>query len=180
MDHHRSHAELLQSHGLRPTRQRVAVLATLRAVTNHPTAEELHRTIVGTDGDLSLATVYNTLQALSDVGLCRRMATSGYAHRYCAGTHEHVHLRDGATGRIVDVPTELSDRLLASVPRELLDEIARRVGGEIDGVSIQLVGSVPVPRGAVASGDALTHVAPAPGSRSTARRGAGNPGPEES
>jgi len=138
-----SESTLRRSHGVRPTPQRVAVLAALRGVTSHPTAEELHGILDRLDRSMSLTTVYNALQALGDAGLCRKIATTGHSSRYDAGTHEHVHLRDSETGEIVDVPSALSERLLAQVPPALLAEIGERLGVEVDRVSIQLVGRRP-------------------------------------
>jgi len=133
---------LLQSRGLRPTPHRVAVLAALRSVRSHPTAEQLHRLVVESDGAMSLATVYNTLQALCRAGLCHQVATTGQSARYDAGVHDHVHFRDAKSGRIVDVPETLSRRMLESISPEVLQEIGRLFNGSVESINIQVVGSL--------------------------------------
>jgi Fe2+ or Zn2+ uptake regulation protein len=132
----------LEDHGLRCTRQREAVYAALAATKSHPTAEELHQSIAF-EG-LSLATVYNTLEALTAAGLARRMPcpSGSGAARYDAQTHEHVHVAL-CDGRLVDLPPDLSDRMLSGLPRNVLDEIERRLGVRVGGVSVQVVATVP-------------------------------------
>ena len=83
-----------QRAGLRVTRQREAVYAALICTHSHPTAEDLHKTIRsrGSEPCISLATVYNTLEALSQAGLCRRVPCSCGATRFDADLKEHVHI----------------------------------------------------------------------------------------
>jgi Fe2+/Zn2+ uptake regulation proteins len=54
--------ELLQSHGLKATPQRLIVLEYLIKHQTHPTAEQIHEDLE----NISLATVYNTLDKLVD------------------------------------------------------------------------------------------------------------------
>jgi len=68
--------ELFAKHSLRCTRQRMAVYEALLSCDSHPTAEELFRLVKPRTERLSLATIYNTLEALEDVGLVRRMPTT--------------------------------------------------------------------------------------------------------
>jgi Fe2+ or Zn2+ uptake regulation protein len=132
---------LFRAHGLRCTRQREQIYAALAASKAHPTAEELHQTVRDTDGGLSLATIYNTLEAFTERGLCRRIPSpSGSGpSRFDADieNHAHVLLEDG---RLLDVPHDLSERIEAEIPAAILEEIERRLGVRIDRVSIQLAG----------------------------------------
>ena len=105
--------ELFAQHQLRCTQQRMAVYETLRASDAHPTAEELFRLVKPKTDKLSLATVYNTLDALCEAGLVRRMPTTNGCCRYDADTSEHLHIRFRDTSQIRDVPQHLSERLLA-------------------------------------------------------------------
>jgi Fe2+ or Zn2+ uptake regulation protein len=123
---------------LRHTRQRGAVYAALRATTSHPTAEELHELVRHETPGLSLATVYNTLEALCASGLCRRLPNAAGVCRFDGDVSDHVHvvLPDG---RVLDVPPEVGRRLLECVPAELVRELESRVGARLGGLGVQLV-----------------------------------------
>lgn len=124
--------------GLRHTRQREAVFAALCATDIHPTAEELHELVRQDEPGLSLATIYNSLEALSDAGLCRRLPCNGGPTRFDADLSRHVHvvLPDG---RVLDVPTELARALLAAVPPGLVADLEARTGVSMCGLGVQLV-----------------------------------------
>jgi Fe2+ or Zn2+ uptake regulation protein len=126
---------------LRCTTQRVAVYDALRGCKSHPTAEELFRIVRPRVDRLSLATVYNTLEALCGAGLAQKLPMVDGCCRFDADTSDHVHVRIRDTAELADVPSELGDRLLSSVPRQLLAEIADELGVRIDGVNIQLTAS---------------------------------------
>jgi len=127
--------------GLRCTRQRAEIFDTLAASTSHPTAEELfwlvreRRPAFG----LSLATVYNTLEALCAATMCRKLppTTSEGGARYDADLHEHLHLATD-DGRVLDVPDDLGAKLIESIPQSLLDSIENRMGVRVTAVRISL------------------------------------------
>jgi Fe2+ or Zn2+ uptake regulation protein len=137
--------DLFARHRLRRTRQREAVYAALAATCAHPTAEDIHRQVKGTGQPISLATVYNTLEALTDAGLCRRIAPTGAlgaerggaSFRYDADTSEHVHLIT-AEGRVVDIPPDLAGLLVDGLPRTVLARIEARLGTRIGRVKLEL------------------------------------------
>lgn len=131
---------LFQDHHLRHTRQRELVYASLRFVHSHPTAEDLYTMVRQHDQGVSLATIYNTLDALVECGLARKIPShlGGGACRFDADLSAHVHV-SGSCGSVRDVPQDLSDQLLASVSKEVLKEIEARLGVEVVGVSLQLI-----------------------------------------
>ena len=132
---------LFRDHGLRCTRQREQIYSALSASKSHPTAEELHVSVKNVDGGLSLATVYNTLEAFTGRGLCRRIPSQNGSGpcRFDADLDHHAHiLLDD--GRILDLPRDLSEMIASEIPGSVLDEIERRLGVRIDRVSLQLSG----------------------------------------
>jgi len=139
--------ELFRRHGLRWTRQRELLYAELsRCDLDHPTAEELLIAAREKDPGLSLATVYNTLEAFSESGLCRRLSSveaSGPC-RFDVHTHDHAHVLT-ADGRVMDLPRELSRRLMEAIPREILDEVERSMGIHVDRVSMQFIAHAEAP-----------------------------------
>lgn len=124
--------------GLRHTRQREAVYAALAATDAHPTAEELHELVKLDEPGLSLATIYNSLEALSDAGLCRKLPCNGGPTRFDADLSDHVHvvLPDG---RVLDLPPELAREILAAVPAGLKSSLETRTGVSMCGLGVQLV-----------------------------------------
>ena len=70
--------EMLQSVGLRPTRQRMALGWLLFGKgARHLTAEMLYEEATLAKVPVSLATVYNTLNQLTDAGLLRQVSVDG-------------------------------------------------------------------------------------------------------
>jgi Fur family transcriptional regulator, peroxide stress response regulator len=128
--------DLFRTHNLRCTRQRECVYSALAATTTHPTAEELHRTVHFTDPGLSLATVYNTLEALVTCGLGKRLAGDGPC-RYDADMSPHVHVSLPG-GRLMDMPLDLSEKVLAGLSQALLQEIEGRLGVRVGAVNVSL------------------------------------------
>lgn len=129
---------MFERRGLRCTKQREQVYGALASTQSHPTAEDLYTAVRASEPGMSLATVYNTLEAFTVVGLARRLASPVGACRYDADTRDHVHVALG-DGRLIDLPEDLSQRLLADVPKAVLEELERRLGVRVAGVSIQVV-----------------------------------------
>src|SRR6202021_3764136 len=70
--------EMLQAAGLRPTRQRMALGWLLFGKgARHLTAEMLYEEATLAKVPVSLATVYNTLNQLTDAGLLRQVSVDG-------------------------------------------------------------------------------------------------------
>ncbi len=93
----------LRTSGLRVTRQRVAVLTVLR---DHPhtDTESVIRGVRAAAGDVSHQAVYDSLRALTEAGLVRRIQPAGSVARYevrVGDNHHHVVCR--SCGAIADV-----------------------------------------------------------------------------
>jgi Fe2+ or Zn2+ uptake regulation protein len=131
---------LFAEHGLRFTRQRCAVYRALAGTRAHPTADELFRNVSQSDQSISLATVYNTLEAFCRVGIAQKLATDDLSARYDASVHNHLHLRDARTGRVTDVPDHLGRQLLDDLPREAIRAIEARLGYKVSDIKIELLG----------------------------------------
>ena len=134
---------LFRNTGLRHTRQREAVFAALRATKAHPTAEELFEIVRETEPGLSLATVYNSLDALTDARLCQRLPSNGGPIRYDADLRQHVHLVL-PDGRVLDVPDDLAGQVLDSLPEGFADRLEVCCGISVGSLGIQIVASEPI------------------------------------
>ena len=85
--------------GFRMTRQRQQVYNVLRNQRDHPTAADLFERTE----DISLATIYNCLEALTTAGIVRQVSTDRSSARYCPNLHEHAHFHCSSCGGVTDV-----------------------------------------------------------------------------
>lgn len=128
---------LFASRLIRCTKQRVEVYQCLAATKSHPTAEQLHRMVQSSAPGISLATVYNTLEALCEAGLSRKIPSAGGGGaRYDADMTDHLHVVT-EDGRLVDVPEDLALQLMAAMPSDLADRLEARLGASIRQLTIQ-------------------------------------------
>lgn len=92
-------SERLTTGGFRFTPQRQHVYAVLLAKRDHPTAEEVFIRAKRQMPDISMATVYNCLDALVQCGLARQVTVERGAARFCPNMQEHSHFYcDGCSG----------------------------------------------------------------------------------
>lgn len=89
--------------GLRMTRQRREIYRLLIEDRDHPTANEVFRRVQERMPSISLATVYNCLDALVEHDLVNQVNFDREPSRYCSNRNEHVHFHDDATGVIHDI-----------------------------------------------------------------------------
>ena len=89
---------------LRPTRQRIAVTEALASFDDFRSAQEIHELLDRRGAKVGLATVYRTLQRLSESHEVDMLRTEdGEAvYRRCSGTHHH-HLVCRVCGATVEV-----------------------------------------------------------------------------
>ena len=99
------HTETLRKAGLRPTRQRRALASLLFARGNrHLTAEGLHEEALAAGVPVSLATVYNTLNQLTDAGLLRQVSVDGTKTYFDTNVSAHHHFYLENNHELVDIP----------------------------------------------------------------------------
>lgn len=89
--------------GLRLTRQRREVLAVILGERDHPTANDVYSRAQKRMPTISLATVYNCLEALVSHGVVRQVNFERDSSRYCPNLSDHCHFQDENTGKIYDV-----------------------------------------------------------------------------
>lgn len=120
--HNTSLAQKLTDSGLRHTPQRELVYGMLLSQRDHPTAEELFTRVKGATPSISLATIYNCLEALVSCGLVRQVNLERGPSRYCPNLHEHAHLYE-KTGLVtdIDLPENLLQQLRALLPSQYQD-----------------------------------------------------------
>lgn len=128
--------QTLKKAGLRITPQRIAICRLLVETNSHPSAtmlfEELHHEFP----TMSLATVYNTLDALVGLGVVNVLGPAGDGRvRFDADTIPHINLACTSCHRIIDIASEQIG--------SLQDEVSRTSGYEVRGARILYYGLCP-------------------------------------
>lgn len=93
----------LAAKGIRLTKQREEVLGILLQKRDHPTAAEVFLRAKRHMASISLATVYNCLEALVQSGLVKQVNLDRAPTRYCANLLEHSHFFCERCGSVLDV-----------------------------------------------------------------------------
>jgi Fur family peroxide stress response transcriptional regulator len=112
--------EQLTTRGFRFTPQREHVYAVLLQKRDHPTAEEVFIRAKQKMPEISIATVYNCLDALVQCGMVRQVNLERGAARFCSNMQEHCHFYCDACESVFDVP--LPEAGGFSLPRGFLAE----------------------------------------------------------
>jgi len=112
----------LERHGVRASAQRVAIARYVLATEDHPSADTVWKSVLADFPMVSRATVYNTLQLLTEKGLLRQLVLAEGKVVYDPKVEPHHHFVDDETGAIEDIPWT-----------------ALRVGkvGELDGIDVR-------------------------------------------
>ena len=130
-------AQRLRDAGLRPTRQRMRILALLsRGGDRHLTAAEVLEEAKADGLKVSFATIYNTLKTFTKHGLLKILPLGAGRILFDTNTRPHFHLHDEETGELIELPpdieslTEISSRLSDDQRRrlEVLAYVRRRSG----------------------------------------------------
>jgi len=97
--------KILRLHGLRPTKQRLALAQMIFGQGHrHIAAEDLHKEAVHNGLELSLATVYNSLHCFHEAGLLRIIIGEGSKRWFDTNLSDHHHFYLEETRKIIDVP----------------------------------------------------------------------------
>ena len=121
MDHYKLHSERLRTSGLRPTRQRLAICKLLfnRKKTFHFTVEKLKKIAERESKEkISVATLYNTVQAFKEKGYLKEIAIKGNKTFFDTNTSHHHHFYDEDMSQLVDIEDKnISVNYLPKTPK---------------------------------------------------------------
>jgi Fur family ferric uptake transcriptional regulator len=132
-------ADLLRTHGLQVTAQRLAVLGAVSEVP-HATAEDIAQAVRQRIGVISRQAVYDALNILADKGIIRRIQPAGSPARFedrVGDNHHHLICR--GCGRMVDVDCAVGETPCLNA--------ADQAGFEIDEAEVIYWGRCPKCRG---------------------------------
>ena len=97
----------LRSAGYRITPQRLAIIRILVESEEHPSVEQIYRQVQEDFPTTSLATVYNTLERLKEIGEVLELPFSGGSRYDGLNPHSHPHLVCTVCGAIEDLDIDL-------------------------------------------------------------------------
>ena len=125
----------LERSGQRATKQREQVFSVLMHKRDHPTADEIYARSRAEMPSISLATVYNCLDTLTESGLIRAVNFEREPTRYCPNLTQHAHFYCKSTGEIVDI--ELNENIIQQLKSSLPD------GFHVDHIELTYDGQCP-------------------------------------
>ena len=127
-------ADLLRSRGERMTGPRRAVLTVLAERGEHLSADAVLDAVARFDPSVHRASVYRTLEALSDLGVVQHVHVGhgGTAYHLVRDGGRHLHAQCRRCGAVHDLPTDLLD--------DVADRLARRHAFVLDAGHVALSG----------------------------------------
>lgn len=125
--------EALEANGQRFTEQRAAVYRYLRGTDTHPSADDVFTAVRTVIPDISLATVYKSLETLVSCGLASKLTYGDGSARYDGRTDPHPHARCLDCGAVLDLAGDLDTATLAGLG-------ALPHGFAVEGYRVEVVG----------------------------------------
>jgi Fe2+ or Zn2+ uptake regulation protein len=125
--------DALEANGQRYTEQRAAVYRYLLGTETHPTADDVFTSVRHEIPDISLATVYKSLETLVGCGLALKLTYGDGSARYDGRTDPHHHARCLQCGKVIDWPAHIDASALAG-------QLQPVNGFNVEGYRLELVG----------------------------------------
>ena len=107
----------LSDGGFRFTPQREHVYGVLTQKRDHPTAEEVFIRSKKGMPEISMATVYNCLDALVKCGVVKQVAVQRGAARFCPNMEEHGHFYCDTCGAVFDIDLPANRQAPLNMPK---------------------------------------------------------------
>jgi Fur family peroxide stress response transcriptional regulator len=98
--------EMLREEGLKVTPQRRVIFEALQGSSEHPSAEDIYDAVTAVLPDISVATVYHTLNDLTAMGELVQLDVGEGKTRYDTRTSAHCHLVCLGCHQVVDIMRE--------------------------------------------------------------------------
>lgn len=114
-----SYHDNIRKAGLRPTSQRVSIAKALFEELDHPTAEDVIRSLASQDVFVSQATVYNTLHAFVAGGILQEVYLGDGRTVYDHNVAPHHHFIDEDTQAVIDI--DLGEVMVSNACQERFD-----------------------------------------------------------
>lgn len=126
-------AEGYAAAGLPLTSQRRTLIEVLAGRTDHPTVDQIYSAVAERLPEVSRATVYRSLEVLTDLKLLKRVEHPGSAVRFDANMDPHHHFLCTRCGKLADLPLDAvagsADLAFVAAPPALAEEVTVLVRG---------------------------------------------------
>jgi len=95
--------DLLEKNNIKPSFQRIRILEFLMKNNNHPSVDNVYKSLSREIPTLSKTTVYNTLKKLSKKGIIQQIKIDKHELRYDYIKAPHAHFKCRICGNIYDI-----------------------------------------------------------------------------
>ena len=112
---------------LKHSRQRDAILKSLRGRYDHPTADMVYSSIREEIPNISLGTVYRNLSLLAEQGEILKLSSGEGPDRFDGNPKPHYHFRCRVCGGVSDIFTEKVEMIQKMISDEFEGEIEEHV-----------------------------------------------------
>ncbi len=109
----------------RMTPQRRQVYDVLMSRKDHPNATDVYLQVKEAMPTISLATVYNCLEAMTQCGMVKQVNLDRESSRYCANLTDHAHFFCDECGQISDIAISESERISGAFQMPLGVDVKR-------------------------------------------------------
>jgi Fur family ferric uptake transcriptional regulator len=116
--------ERMRRSGVRVTAPRRAVVEALVDLGSHATAEQLHEHVRSRNPEVSVTSVYRTMDLLARLGLVTHVHLGHGPAEYHLADDDHSHLVCDGCGAVVELPPQLS--------APFAEEVGRRTGFRLE------------------------------------------------
>lgn len=109
----------LHEKGYKVTPQRLAVFEFINSREDHPTADQIHKEVKKKYPTMSLATVYQALHLLTEIGLVQELGFNDKSSRYDPNIMPHINIVCLKCGKIYDYEAESVKEMWSKIVAEL-------------------------------------------------------------
>jgi len=107
--------QALRKKGYKATPQRIAVCRFALSSREHPSVQRIHKEVKEIHPTVSLATVYKTLQILTEIGLIQELDFPKSQARFDSYVEPHINLVCLRCGKITDVNDPAAREMVAGI-----------------------------------------------------------------
>jgi Fur family peroxide stress response transcriptional regulator len=109
----------LHKRGYKVTPQRLAVFEFILSREDHPAADQIHKEVKKKYPTMSLATVYQALHLLNEMGLIQELGFNDKSSRYDPNIMPHINIICLNCGKICDYEAESVNEMWSKIVAEL-------------------------------------------------------------